>query len=77
MSPGCKHCYAETFAHRIGQDKAVFVYKLIARGTVEDKMLDLQARKRALTAGILTGSGRSGLPLSEADIEVLFQPLPA
>ena len=39
-------------AHRIGQDKAVFVYKLVARGTVEERMLELQARKRALAAGI-------------------------
>ena len=39
-------------AHRIGQDKAVFVYKLVARGTVEERMLELQERKRALAAGI-------------------------
>ena len=32
-------------AHRIGQDKRVMVYKLISRGTVEEKMLRLQKRK--------------------------------
>ncbi len=65
-------------AHRIGQDKHVFVYKLIARGTVEEKMLALQARKRALTEGVLSGGGRrqQGLALSEEDVELLFQPLP-
>jgi SNF2 family DNA or RNA helicase len=35
-------------AHRIGQDKPVFVYKLIVAGSVEEKILDLQARKKAL-----------------------------
>jgi len=34
-------------AHRIGQDKPVFVYKLIAEGTIEERMLELQERKRA------------------------------
>ena len=33
-------------AHRIGQDKPVFVYKLIAQGTVEERMLELQQRKK-------------------------------
>ena len=35
-------------AHRIGQDKTVFVYKLIASGTVEEKMVELQGKKQAL-----------------------------
>ncbi|MFL5337851.1 MAG: DEAD/DEAH box helicase, partial [Geminicoccaceae bacterium] len=44
-------------AHRIGQDKPVFVYKLITEGTIEERMLDLQERKRALAAGMLGHSG--------------------
>ncbi len=40
-------------AHRIGQKKIVTSYKLIARGTVEEKILNLQKRKRALTEGLL------------------------
>ncbi|HET6468594.1 MAG TPA: SNF2-related protein [Geminicoccaceae bacterium] len=62
-------------AHRIGQDKTVFVYKLIASGTVEDKMVELQARKKALIEGVLTGSS-AGLTFGEDDLEALFAPLP-
>ncbi len=62
-------------AHRIGQDKAVFVYKLVAKGTVEERMLALQARKRALAAGVLEEHDATG-PLFEAgDIERLFEPI--
>ena len=35
-------------AHRIGQTRPVMVYKLVARDTAEEKILELQARKRAL-----------------------------
>ncbi|GBD40892.1 RNA polymerase-associated protein RapA [bacterium HR39] len=63
-------------AHRIGQDKKVFVYKLIAAGTVEERMLELQERKRALVEGIV-GGATGGLSFTEEDIEALFAPLPA
>lgn len=62
-------------AHRIGQDKTVFVYKLISSGTVEEKMVELQGRKRALYEGVLGGGG-AGLSFSEDDVEALFAPLP-
>jgi superfamily II DNA or RNA helicase len=39
-------------AHRIGQDKPVFVYKLVAKGTVEEKILQLQEKKQLLADGI-------------------------
>src|SRR5690606_12323184 len=42
-------------AYRIGQDKPVFVYKMIARGTVEEKIQRLQQEKSALAAGVLDG----------------------
>jgi SNF2 family DNA or RNA helicase len=42
-------------AHRIGQTRVVTSYKLIARGTVEEKILELQRRKREMIAGVLTG----------------------
>ncbi len=62
-------------AHRIGQDKPVFVYKLVAQGTVEERMLELQQRKKALAAGIYDAAGATGAALGAADIECLFEPL--
>jgi SNF2 family DNA or RNA helicase len=62
-------------AHRIGQDKPVFVYKLVAQGTVEERMLELQQRKKALAAGIYDSAGGSGAGLEAGDIERLFEPL--
>ena len=59
-------------AHRIGQDKTVFVYKLITQGTVEEKIAALQARKQALADGIYGDKGASGPAFSAADLEVLF-----
>ena len=43
-------------AHRIGQDKAVFVYKLIVENSIEEKILQLQERKKSLQAGIYEGN---------------------
>ncbi|PZR67391.1 MAG: helicase, partial [Stutzerimonas stutzeri] len=63
-------------AYRIGQDKPVFVYRLITRGTVEERIRELQARKAELAAGVLEGSGEGGWQLAEQDIEALFAPLP-
>jgi SNF2 family DNA or RNA helicase len=62
-------------AHRIGQDKPVFVYKLIAQGTVEERMLELQQRKKALAAGIYDAAGSAAAALEGADIERLFEPI--
>lgn len=42
-------------AHRIGQDKPVFVYKMIAQGTVEEKILQLQVKKQQLADGVYSG----------------------
>lgn len=63
-------------AHRIGQDKTVFVYKLITSGTVEEKILLLQQHKNALLENLLSheASGLGGFKLE--DLEALFQPLP-
>ena len=46
-------------AYRIGQDKPVFVYSMTAAGTVEEKMLALKERKRALADGLFDQSGGS------------------
>ena len=62
-------------AHRIGQDKPVFVYKMIARGTVEEKIQALQQKKAHLAAGVLDGGLSSGWKLEQTDIDALFAPL--
>ena len=51
-------------AHRIGQEKPVFVYKLIADGTVEERILALQARKAELAAAVLSVYGVRTSPQS-------------
>jgi SNF2 family DNA or RNA helicase len=63
-------------AHRIGQDKPVFVYKLIAAGTVEEKIMALQAQKGALSDALFDAAKTESLDLSASDIEELFKPLP-
>ena len=47
-------------AHRIGQDRPVSVYRLVARETVEERILELQERKRALAEAALSGADRAG-----------------
>ena len=44
-------------AHRIGQDKPVMVYRMVARDTVEERILELQDRKRALADAALSDAG--------------------
>lgn len=61
-------------AYRIGQKNAVFVYNLIVAGSVEERMLALQQRKRDLAQGILEGAS-PGTGLSVDDVEVLMAPL--
>lgn len=63
-------------AYRIGQDKPVFVYKLITRGTVEEKIQKLQQEKAALAAGLLDGRHAGDWKLADEDIDALFAPLP-
>ena len=62
-------------AHRIGQDKPVFVYKLIATGSVEEKIMAMQTAKAALAADILGDGATAGAPVSADDISALFEPL--
>jgi superfamily II DNA or RNA helicase len=59
-------------AHRIGQDKPVFVYKLIARRTVEEKIMQLQLDKQALVSQLYADGGGAPSQLSSADVEALF-----
>ncbi len=52
-------------AHRIGQESVVTSYKLITRGTVEEKILALQNRKRRMTESLLSSAGEARLTDSE------------
>ena len=61
-------------AHRIGQDKPVFVHRLIAENTVEAAIQRMQARKQALADALFEGTGRGPLALTEEDIDALFGP---
>ncbi|WP_420793861.1 DEAD/DEAH box helicase [Pseudomonas fontis] len=63
-------------AYRIGQEKPVFVYKMITRGTVEEKIQQLQLEKSALAAGVLEGRAAGDWKLAAEDIDALFAPLP-
>jgi superfamily II DNA or RNA helicase len=57
-------------AHRIGQTKSVFVYKLIAVDTVEERILELQQRKAELAS--IAFSETSGAQFDDDDINFLF-----
>jgi SNF2 family DNA or RNA helicase len=61
-------------AHRIGQTKSVFVYKLIAQDTVEERMLQLQADKRVLADHLYTQKSASPTALGVEDLEMLLAP---
>jgi len=60
-------------AHRIGQKRVVTSYKLIAAGTVEEKVLALQAEKRALLAGVFEASDAISERLSLGDLKSLLR----
>ena len=61
-------------AYRIGQKNPVFVYKLISEGTIEEKILMLQQKKRALFEGILEGTPQK-LSFSEEELDDLLAPM--
>ena len=63
-------------AHRIGQQQPVFVYRLIAAGSIEERIAELQERKALLAESILEGGGSTGPRFSEEDVQALLAPLP-
>ncbi|WP_310387138.1 DEAD/DEAH box helicase [Roseateles sp.] len=66
---------ASARAHRIGQDKPVFVYKLVVAGSIEERMLELQARKLALAEGVLGSDEAEGAKFTAQDLALLMAPL--
>ncbi|MEP7123672.1 MAG: DEAD/DEAH box helicase [Byssovorax sp.] len=60
-------------AHRLGQTRPVTIYRLVALGTIEEKMLSLHERKRDLVARILDGQGEAAR-LTTPDLLALLSP---
>jgi SNF2 family DNA or RNA helicase len=58
--------------HRIGQTKNIFAYRMICKDTVEDKILSLQEKKRALAADLITDDSGFVKNLTREDLEYLF-----
>ena len=59
-------------AHRIGQDRPVLVYRMIAQGTVEERILALQDKKRALFDAALGDAAAGAAGITRADLLALF-----
>jgi hypothetical protein len=62
-------------AWRIGQDKPVFVYKLIAKGTLEEKIQELQRQKAGLADAVLAAGEGQGIQITAEDLQAIFAPL--
>ena len=58
-------------AHRIGQERPVMIYRIVARETVEERVLALQQRKRALAEAALAGSDRAASITREELLQLL------
>jgi len=60
-------------AHRIGQTKNVEVWRMIAKGTIEERMNQLQEEKRELFAQVISGNDNQASQLSEEDIRQILE----
>lgn len=58
-------------AHRIGQERAVTVYRLVAKGTIEEQILELHANKRELVASVLSGTDQAGRLSTDEMIDLI------
>ncbi|WP_438853948.1 DEAD/DEAH box helicase [Agromyces sp. M3QZ16-3] len=59
-------------AHRIGQDKQVMVYRLVAAGTIEQKVMELNEKKGELAASVLDAEAPAGARLDVAELRALL-----
>jgi len=59
-------------AHRIGQTRVVTTYRLVAEGTIEEKILQLKAKKRELVSAVLSEDAGGAKKLTRADLDDLF-----
>ncbi len=62
-------------AHRMGQDKTVFVYKLVVENSVEEKILAMQVRKKELADAVYAQGADQTQALTAEDMQALFSPL--
>ncbi len=58
--------------HRIGQNKNIFAYRMICKDTIEDKIIQLQEKKRALAKDLIADDSTFVKSLSREDVEYLF-----
>ena len=59
-------------SHRIGQEKKVFAYRMICRDTVEEKILQLQERKKSLASDLIADETGFVKQLTREDVDYLF-----
>jgi SNF2 family DNA or RNA helicase len=59
-------------AHRIGQQRTVLVYRLVATDTIEEKVMELKARKAALFSQVVDEDALMAAPLGADDVRALF-----
>ncbi|XP_031230839.1 transcription termination factor 2 [Mastomys coucha] len=58
--------------YRVGQEKDVVIHRFVCEGTVEEKILQLQEKKKDLAKQVLSGSGGPVTKLTLADLKILF-----
>ncbi|XP_018763631.3 transcription termination factor 2 isoform X2 [Serinus canaria] len=58
--------------YRVGQKKDVVIHRFVCEGTVEEKILQLQKRKKGLAQQVLSGTGETFTKLTLADLKILF-----
>ncbi|MGB5972461.1 MAG: DEAD/DEAH box helicase, partial [Nodosilinea sp.] len=60
-------------AHRIGQQRPVTIYRLVAKNTIEEKIVDLHKQKRDLADGLLEGADMSGKVSTEQLLQLISE----